>query len=99
MLEQDEVLPGTRVRVYLPTRKHTNRVPMFATGTIRTFQDGDFVDSPAKSANGGSIVYRPNRRVVDQLGYYWVELDSLPGDSPDGPLRVIARREEMTALA
>jgi hypothetical protein len=99
VIDPDDILPGTRVRVHLPTRKRPNRLPTFATGTIRTYQDGDFVESPNPSKTSGGIVYRPTRRLVDSLGFYWVELDRIPGDSPDGPLRVIARCEEMTALA
>jgi hypothetical protein len=99
VIDPDDILPGTRVRVHLPTRKRPNRLPTFATGTIRMYQDGDFIESSSKSANGGIISHRPNRRLVDSLGFYWVELDRIPGDSPDGPLRVIARCEEMSALA
>lgn len=98
-MTDDEIKPGLRVRVHLPTRSRPNRLPQFATGTVTTYHDGDYVETPAKSANGGVVKARPNRRLVDSLGFYWVELDRMPGDSPDGPLRVIARACEMSALA
>lgn len=98
MIEASRIIPGTRVRVYLPTSSHPDRTPAFATGTVRMYQDGDFVESPNPSKSSGRIQYRANRRLVDSMGHYWVELDHIQGDT-GLPIRVIARREEMTALA
>lgn len=80
--------------MYLPTATNPNREPKWANGTIVRYEDGDL--PPGDTDCRGYITRRPFPRVVDSMGYYWVELDFR--DVNGIALRCIARAEDFRVM-